>query len=140
MSRLRNHISDVSGATIASLVATAFDGLVYALLVHTLVAWQTLSLGPAAALAALVGGIIHFSLSRFWVFRRFSAPLGWSLASYFVMSGLAAMGHGFLTAWLANVFGAGFGWGLSKAVIWLLWTYPASRYVVFGGFARHPTR
>lgn len=140
MSALRSHFRDLSGATIASLVATAFDGLVYALLVHTFVAWQTLSLGLAAGLAAVGGGVVHYSVSRFWVFRRFQARLGWSVVCYFVMSGLAALGHGYLTAWLAHSLGAGFGWGVSKAVIWLAWTYPASRFIVFGGLASHPTR
>lgn len=140
MSALHSHIRDVSGATIASFVATVFDGFVYALLVHTLVAWHALSLGPAAGLAAVIGGVIHYLISRFWVFRRFQASLGWSVVSYFLMSGLAAVGHGLLTAWLASTLGAAFGWGLSKAVIWLLWTYPASRFIVFGGLASHPPR
>jgi putative flippase GtrA len=126
---------DLSGSSVASLVATAGDGIVYATLVHTLVAWQTLSLGLSAGLAAIIGGVIHYAMCRFWVFRRFRASFGWSAATYFAMSGLAAVGHGFLTAWLADYIGAGFGWGLSKGVIWVFWTYPASRYVVFGGMA-----
>lgn len=135
MSAFRRHILDASGSTLASVVATAFDGLVYAALVHTLVAWQAMSIALSAGLAAVIGGVIHYSMSRFWVFRRFEAPLGWSIATYFAMSGLAAVGHGFVTAWLANYLGAGLGWGLSKGVIWAVWTYPASRFIVFGGLA-----
>jgi putative flippase GtrA len=135
MSTFRRHLLDISGSTAASLAATGCDGIVYALLVHTLVGWKMLSLGVSAGLAAIVGGVIHYILCRFWVFRRFDASLRWSAVTYFVMSGLAAVGHGFLTEWLAGFIGAGFGWALSKAILWALWTYPASRYVVFGGMA-----
>jgi hypothetical protein len=135
MSSFRRHLLDVSGSSIASFVATAGDGLVYALLVQTLVAWQMLTLGWSAGLAAIVGGLMHYAMCRFWVFRRFDASFRWSAATYFLMSGLAAVGHGFLTEWLATFIGAGFGWGLSKGVIWVAWTYPASRYIVFGGMA-----
>lgn len=130
---------DVSGSSVASFVATASDGLVYAVLVHTLVAWQLLSVGVSAGLAAMVGGLIHYSMCRFWVFRRFDASLRWSALTYFAMSGLAAVGHGLLVEWLAGFIGAGFGWGASKGVIWVLWTYPLSRYVVFGGLAGKET-
>lgn len=139
MSLFGRHLRDASGATVASVLATVFDGLAYASLVHTLVAWQFLSIGVAAGVAAVLGGVIHYSMSRFWVFRRFQAPLGRSIATYFAMSGLAALGHSFLTQWLAGILGAGLGWGLSKAAIWVLWTYPASRYIVFGGLAGRET-
>lgn len=135
MSGLRRHILDISGSTVASLVATGFDGIVYAALVQTLVAWQLLSVGVSAGLAAVVGGLVHYVTCRFWVFRRFEASLRWSAVTYFLMSGIAAVGHGFLTEWLAGFLGAGFGWALSKAILWALWTYPASRYIVFGGLA-----
>lgn len=140
MSGFRRHLLDISGSTIASLTATAADGLAYAALVHTLVAWQVMSIGLAAGLGALIGGVIHYSMCRFWVFRRFETSLGWSVATYFAMSGLAAVGHGFLTAWLADYLGAGFGWGLSKAAIWAFWTYPASRYIVFGATRGTPDK
>jgi hypothetical protein len=126
---------DVSGSSVASFVATASDGLVYAAFVHTLVAWGLLSVGVSAGLAAVVGGVIHYSMCRFWVFRRFDASLRWSALTYFAMSGSAAVGHGLLTEWLAGSVGAGWGWGASKGLIWILWTYPLSRYVVFGGLA-----
>lgn len=139
MSSWTRHLLDLTGSSVASFVATAADGIVYVALVHTLVAWQLLSLGVSAGLAAVVGGVIHYSMCRFWVFRRFDASLHWSAAIYFVMSGLAAVGHGVLTEWLASFIGAGFGWGVSKGAIWVLWTYPASRYVVFGGLAGKPS-
>ena len=126
---------DVSGSTVASFVATASDGLVYAILIYTFVAWQMLSVGVSAGLAAMVGGVIHYSMCLFWVFRRFDASLHWSALTYFAMSGMAAVGHGFMTEWLAGALGAGYGWGLSKGIIWVVWTYPLSRYVVFGGLA-----
>lgn len=135
MTAWRRHLLDISGSSVASFVATACDGIVYAVMIHTLVAREIASVGLAAGLAAIFGGIIHYSMCRFWVFKRFEASLGWSAATYFAMSGLAAIGHGLLTEWLAGLIGAGFGWGVSKGLIWALWTYPASRYIVFGGLA-----
>ncbi|MFW5968858.1 MAG: hypothetical protein ACOCV2_15135 [Persicimonas sp.] len=127
----KRHLLDLSGSSVASALATAGDALLYALLVKTLVAWGVTSLGVAAATGALLGGLIHYALCRFWVFRRFEAPLFRSAAFYFAMSWIAAIGHGFATGWLAGFFGAAIAWVVSKGFFWLIWTYPLSRYVVF---------
>lgn len=128
---LKRHFLDFSGTSVASAVATMADAAIYALLVVTLVNIEMLPLGVAAALGALVGGAIHYSLCRFWVFRRFDAPIASSLVMYFAMSWLAAAGHGLLTQSLASFSGAGLAWVFSKTLFWLLWTYPLSRFVVF---------
>lgn len=127
------HILDFSGASIASFLATVADGLLFAALME-LASGQFLGgywTGVAAALAAILGGIIHFSLCRFWVFKRFDAPLRSSIPRYVLMSGSAALLHGVATQLFAGVLLAGFAWFTSKALIYVAFTYPVSRYLVF---------
>src|SRR5699024_7601638 len=97
----------------------------------------TLSVGVAAAVAAVFGGGLHFILNRFWVFGRFDASLKHSALTYFGVSWLGAVAHGVLTGILVHALGpplgTSLGWLASKGLIWLFWTYPLSRYVVFGG-------
>lgn len=129
----REHLYDTWGAAGASFIATASDALLYMMLLWTLVESRTLSIGIAAGLGALIGGIVHYSLSRFVVFRRFQAPIFRSAATYFPMSWLAAVLHGFATEGFSGLIDPKLAWFCSKGVIWLFWTYPMSRYVVFGG-------
>lgn len=133
----KRHLLDLGGASLASVAATLIDALVYSILLWTLVRNGVFAVGVAAAIAALFGGAVHFVLNRFWVFGRFDAPLKQSAATYFVVSWLGALAHGTFTTILVGamgtVAGASVGWVISKGVIWLFWTYPLSRYVVFGG-------
>ena len=129
----RRHLLDFSGAAVASFTATASDGVVYLLLLWTLVDSGTLGVGVAAALGALVGGAVHYTLNRFWVFRRFHAPIAQSALKYFPMSWLAAVLHGFATEGFTQLVDPEVAWFCSKGIIWIAWTYPMSRFVVFGG-------
>ncbi len=129
--RLQQHVSDISGMLVASVLATASDAMVYAILILFVVSADVFTVGVAATVGAVVGGAIHYSLCRFWVFRRFEAPLPSSLALYLAMSWLAAAGHGMLTQWLSGYSDVVIGWLVSKSVFWILWTYPLSRFVVF---------
>ncbi len=119
--------------SVASATATAVDGIIYAVLLWTFVAWDDISVGMAAGMGALVGGGIHYSMSRFWVFERFDAPLKQSAVAYFAMSWLAAAFHGTLTEALVDYLGLSLGWFASKGLVWVFWIYPLSRYVIFGG-------
>jgi putative flippase GtrA len=129
----REHLSDIWGAAGASFIATASDALVYMVLLWTLVESGTISVGIAAGCGALFGGLVHYSLSRFVVFRRFQAPVFRSAATYFPMSWLAAVLHGFATGGFSGLIDPKLAWFCSKGLIWMFWTYPMSRYVVFGG-------
>lgn len=133
MKSLKRHLMDLSGSSVASAAATAVDGLIYVALVATLVESYSMTIGVAAATGAFVGGIVHYTLSRFWVFERFSASLMQSAVTYFTMSWLAAAAHGALTSYLVEALGPSIGWFASKGIVWFCWTYPLSRYVVFGG-------
>lgn len=129
----RRHVLDFSGAAVASFAATASDGVLYLALLWTVVERGSLSVGVAAACAALVGGVIHYVLNRFWVFRRFQASIAQSTLTYFPMSWLAAVLHGFGTEGFTQFLDPKLAWFCSKGIIWIAWTYPMSRFVVFGG-------
>lgn len=124
------HARDFAGTSVASFLATAADGVVFALLI-TLAGSQTHLAGLLAAAAAVVGGIIHYSLCRFWIFERFDASFKRSIPLYVLMSASAAVAHGLATQFLVLAFTPAIAWFVSKAIVYVLWTYPASRYIVF---------
>ncbi len=128
---LRRHLLDFSGTSAASVVATTTDAVIYTVLLVTVVRSDILAIGYAAAIGAAIGGLVHYGLCRFWVFRRFQASIPASLAAYLAMSWMAAIGHGALTHWLAGSTGVVMSWLISKCVFWIFWTYPLSRFVVF---------
>lgn len=139
MKSWKQHISDLSGASVASAAATAVDAVIYATLLWTLVNQGRISVGMAAGIGAFVGGGVHYVLSRFWVFERFEAPVKQSAVIYFAMSWLGAAIHGTLTGALVKSMGPSVGWMVSKGVVWLMWIYPLCRYVVFGGLGARST-
>ncbi|QDG50907.1 hypothetical protein FIV42_09225 [Persicimonas caeni] len=140
MKSWKRHLLDLSGASVASATATAVDGIIYAVLLWTFVEWGDISVGMAAGLGAFVGGLIHYSMSRFWVFERFQAPLKQSAVAYFAMSWLAAAFHGTLTQSFVEYLGPSVGWFASKGLVWVFWIYPLSRYVVFGGLGANSAK
>ena len=127
-------IKDLGGAALASVAATVLDGLFFALLqwhgtfdglpVHTT--------GVHAFVAAIAGGMAHYTICRFWVFERFENSTAKSLSLYAAMSLSAALLHSGFTASLAYLLPSQLAWVCSKVGLYLLWTYPLSRYVVFG--------
>ncbi len=126
----KQHVRDFAGSSVASFLATAADGVVFALLM-TLASSQLQLAGIFAAAAAVVGGIIHYSLCRFWVFERFDASFTRSIPLYVLMSASAAVAHGIATQLLVLALAPAIAWFVSKAIVYVLWTYPASRYIVF---------
>lgn len=130
---LKTHLADFSGVAAASILATVLDGVVFA----GLMSWAPSAEYPgvAAAVAAIFGGIFHYTSCQFFVFRRFDAAITQSAPRYVAMSGSAALIHGAIVG-----IGAGFGpltfvWPISKVLVYALWTYPLSRYFVFGAKA-----
>lgn len=132
MFKPKRHLIDIFTTAMASLVATGVDGVLYAVLLSWTVGWGTYRIGITAALAAFLGGMTHFVLCRTWVFQRYDKPLLSALAAYMVMSGGAALVHGLLTHALALHVAISSAWMVSKLVVFLMWTYPMSRFVVFG--------
>ncbi|MBA2661236.1 MAG: GtrA family protein [Bradymonadaceae bacterium] len=132
MFKPKRHLLDLSTTAVASFLATAVDGILFAHLLSWTPPWGVYHVGAVAALAAMVGGLTHFLLCRFWVFQRYDKPLMSALAAYGLMSGGAALAHGLTTHAMALYAGVSAAWLFSKVAIFVIWTYPVSRFVVFG--------
>lgn len=117
---------------VASIIATAMDGVFFAFLMWLSLFDQSWATGLNATLAAVVGGIIHYSLCSFWVFERFEQSHLRAIPMYIFVSGMAALLHGLVTQGISMFAPASVAWGVSKVVLFLCWTYPLSRYAVFG--------
>ena len=128
MRKILPHLKDISGMSIASGLATLMDLFVFT----TMVRLVESHLALAAALAAFVGACIHFSLCKFWVFGRFNRSFKKSAWRYVFVSGSALIAHTAITTSLATLISAELAWAASKAVVFLCWIYPLSRFFVFG--------
>jgi putative flippase GtrA len=126
---LKTHLTDFSGVALASVLATALDGLVFA----GLMLWEPSAEHPgvSAAVAAIFGGVFHYTICRFFVFRRFEATFSQSATRYVAMSGSAALIHGAIVSLMSRFFALSLVWLVSKILVYALWTYPLSRYFVF---------
>lgn len=129
---LKQHAQDLSKTALASVVATACDGALYSGLVMV-TSKDAVLLGVYAGLGAALGGVIHFTLCRVWVYERFERDLWRSALAYVPMSGSAALAQGALVGALHRLgLSAALCWLVGKVLIYVLWTYPMSRFVVFG--------
>lgn len=128
---MTDHTTDISKTGIASVLATVVDGVIFALLMR-LYAGTSLEIpGLWAAFGAIVGGATHYALCAFWVFRRFEHRPTRAIPSYIFVSGVAALGHGMFMQGLCFVVPQWWAWAISKVVLFLCWTYPLSRFVIF---------
>jgi len=125
------HVRDFGGAATASAVATAGDGVLFAILIATGPLFGTYSVGISATFGAALGAVINYSLCRFVVFKRFEAPIVQSASLYIFMSVVAGIAQGVGTEAVARIAPAGVAWFASKAVIYVLFTYPFARFIVF---------
>lgn len=130
---------DLSKTTVASIIATALDGLVFLALTHLLPLDElSYSVGVRAFVAALIGGVTHYTLCKYWVYGRFARSHRSALPLYVFMSVTAALLHGAITQGLSALWFGAWAWGISKVIIYLGWTFPLSRYVVFGRLNEGP--
>lgn len=119
--------------SLASAVATGTDFLVVNLLVSQLGAlpWA------ATALGCIVGAVVNFVVNRLWTFEDHGPPLG-QATRYGLVSGAGALlnagGVGLLTALTPLDYRVV--WGLVRAGVFLLWSYPLNRGYVFQGEPR----
>lgn len=126
---MSNHGKKLSKFTVASVIATACDGFVY-FLITQVVSSDPFTLGLSAAVAAIVGGIVHFSMARKWVFQS-TEPIPPQAFRYIAASGAGALLHGTLVGALSTLTGGRVAWMISKVLIYFCWTYPTSTYFVF---------
>jgi hypothetical protein len=130
---------DLSKTTVASVIATALDGLVFFILTRLeLLDGLSYAVGARAFCAAPLGGVPHPTLCKYWVYGRFARDHRSALPRYVLMSASAALLHGAITQGLSALWFGAWAWGLSKVLIYLGWTFPLSRYVVFGRLHEGP--
>ncbi len=130
---LGQHLRDFGGAATASAIATAADGVLFAILIAAGPLFGTYSTGISASAGAALGAVVNYSLCRFVIFRRFEAPIAQSASLYIFMSIVAGVAQGVGTENIARLAPAGVAWFASKAVIYVFFTYPFARFVVFRG-------
>jgi phosphatidylglycerophosphate synthase/putative flippase GtrA len=116
-------------ATVSALVATGADfGLVSVLV-------GAFELDPAAATAGgcLLGGLINFSMNRWWTFRSKDAP-ALQAVRYTIVSVTSALlnSGGVALVLLLPLPDYRLAWLLVRGLVFLCWNYPLQRDYVYG--------
>lgn len=113
-------------SALAGIVATAVDAGAFWVLLRTVAGAGTAAIGGAA-----LGGVVGYLLQRRWVFASGDRPAG-EVARYALVSGSSALVHGALVAILSGALpSAGLAWALSRIAVFVGWTFPGFRWVVF---------
>ncbi|KAL0226892.1 hypothetical protein P9112_014216 [Eukaryota sp. TZLM1-RC] len=121
---------DLGRSTLSSIAATFFDALVFAVSNHI-----TGSVSTSAMLGAILGGSLHYVCCSKYIYNRFPVSRLYSVLFYFFLCWSGATMHMFLTVYLCKYVAAHIAWPLSRACIFVFFTFPLSRFVVFGGAA-----
>jgi putative flippase GtrA len=89
--------------------------------------------GPAAFLAASIGAVFGFTLSKYWAFRDYSALDRRQVSRYAMVSLFNAALVAFAVHMLADVVGVQYLWakGVSAVLVFAVWSYPAQSRIVF---------
>ena len=126
---MRN-LRELATAGANGVAATAVDMCTLVLLVHAHVAVAT-----AAFVACCAGAVVNFTLNKFVAFRDRSR-ISWLQVGRF---GLVAVATGLLTALAMELVSVRFGVpvplakAICAAVVFVAWSYPAQRRLVFSG-------
>ena len=125
---------EFSKLAVASGIATLVDGIGFFIL-ELLFTPGSVALGFIAVVCAVLGGLTHFLLCRFWVFDIRSH---WQTQAgkYVAASGAGALIHGTLVGGMSMFIAGGIAWTVSKIVVYIAWTYPTSKWFVFTPEAR----
>lgn len=113
---------------IAAVVATAVDFTA----VNILVSGLSMSPGLATGLGCVVGGIVNFTINRFWVFQSGGAPLSEG-SRYTLVSASSALlnAGGVAVAMFIPDLNYRIAWILVRGVVFLGWNFPLQRDYVF---------
>ena len=122
------HSRWVSQSAIASFIATAVDGIVFSALFqifHT-------SVSSMAFFGAFAGGITHFFLVKFWVFRIHHQRLSKEIILYSSVSFVCFVLQSFGVGWFHTIgISASISWLITKVLVFMMWSYPLQRLLVF---------
>lgn len=123
---------------IAAFVATVLDFIAVNIFVGAL----GLSPSLATGLGCVVGGVVNFTINRFWVFKSQGAPLGEG-SRYFLVSASSALlnAGGVAVALFIPGLNYRIAWALVRGIVFLGWNFPLQRDYVFnhGTPAAEPT-
>ncbi|KAL0217950.1 hypothetical protein RCL1_008798 [Eukaryota sp. TZLM3-RCL] len=115
---------------LASIFSTFIDMIVYFAFIRI-----TAIVSVAAAIGSMTGGLVHYFLCRSLVFKNSTVSRAYSVFFYFFVSWTGAGLHAFLVSIFSLVFGDFSGWLTSKLLVFVTFSFPLSKYFVFGGFA-----
>lgn len=119
----------LSRAQVASLIATATDNAAYVLLNEKLMVWYL----TAAITGAALGALVHFTISRFWVFKAKERTIPRQAWRYIlVSSGSLLLNAG--GVWMfTELFGIykHISKGLTAVLVGLFYNFVLHRYFVF---------
>jgi putative flippase GtrA len=118
----------IGRSAISSALATASDFA----LVLVLVAWLGASPPLATFVGCVLGGVVNFTVNRFWAFGS-DAPTGRQALRYlFVTASSALLNAGLMAAvLLLPAVPYAIAWWLVRGVVFLSWNYPLHRDWVF---------
>lgn len=121
--------SRLGPATISAFAATAADfGLMSFLVSEGLV-----SASLATALGCLLGGVINFTLNRWWTFGSTARPTLQALRYTIVSVSSALLNSGGVAlALLLPIPDYRIGWVVVRGVVFLFWNFPLQRDYVYG--------
>ncbi len=124
------HSRWVSQSAIASFIATAVDGIVFSLLLQIQIFHTSISV--MAFFGAFAGGITHFFLAKYWVFRIHHQRLSKEIILYATVSFGCFVLQSLGVGWFHNIgISASASWLITKAFVFLVWSYPLQRLLVF---------
>ncbi|KAL0207456.1 hypothetical protein P9112_012084 [Eukaryota sp. TZLM1-RC] len=130
ISHNRRFFLELSKGTVASLIASVVDYLVYLLIyfVFDAVRW-------AAIIGFICGALVHFCLCFRFVFQEDTETTVISkLLLYTSVSFSTLVIHSNLVVFYVALVGPFVAWPLCRSFLFLTFTFPLYKYVVFGRF------
>ncbi|KAL0222285.1 hypothetical protein RCL1_002139 [Eukaryota sp. TZLM3-RCL] len=126
---MKQTATELGKSTLASVVATFVDMLIYLTVLHF-----TSHIAISAAVGAVTGGIIHYLLCKSVIFNATSCHVSttYSLILYFATSWVGAGIHALATTIFSSYLGEIVGFWASKLIIFLSFSFPVSKFIVFG--------
>lgn len=121
-------------ATVSAFVATAADFT----LVTLLVSKAGMSAALATAVGCLLGGVINFSMNRWWTFGSTARP-SLQVARYTIVSVSSALlnSGGVALAMMLALPDYRIGWVIVRGLVFLCWNFPLQRDYVYGPKHEH---
>lgn len=118
----------IGRTALAAGVATGADAALVSFLVHGL----TFPPWAATALGCLLGGVVNFTINRFWTFKSSAPPIGQAGKYVFVSLTSAALNAGGVTVllWIPGLATMA-AWGIARALVFATWNYPLHRGYVY---------